>query len=246
MYERVAIVTGGSGRIGSSVLTRLAADGYRCVNLDCHEAPPAAGQSQGIAQELVDVRDVAGVAAAVERTHERFGRIDALVHCAGVLGPQEHLEACDWARLHDVLAVNLEAGVVLSRAVLPGMRSRGSGVIVFIASIVAAKGSASSPVYSAAKAGLIGFARGLAKQVGRHQIRVTCVCPGSVANSTFGASTGLPDPRAALALRGRIPMGRQIDAADISYVVSFLCGDEAALVTGTEIVIDAGESLRMD
>ncbi len=249
--NRVAVVTGGSGSIGRGVADALMGAGSRVVILDNSSHALSGCTPQGDRGPFtyeVDVSDPNQVKGAMARAAGALGGIDVLVHCAGILGPSGPLEDMLPAALEDVVRSNLQGGIASSAAVLPHMKARGGGSIVLLSSIVAHTGSSPSPVYSAAKAGLIGFARGLAKQVGRHQIRVNCVSPGSVSDSRLlhnARGYGLTSSEA-IGLLAKLPLAQMVRVQDIATAVLFLCSDQASRITGIDLIVEAGESLRAD
>src|SRR5680860_688737 len=177
---RVALVTGAAGGIGSATASRLAAEGARVAvaDLDGDGARALAADLGGAGIEL-DVRSADSVATAVAATEQQLGPVDVLVNNAGVAGElfftQTPPEVWDF-----ILAVNLRGVLATTHAVLPGMHARGGGAIVNVASEAGRVGSPLSVVYSAAKAGVIGFTKALAKESARFGVRVNAVAPGPI------------------------------------------------------------------
>ncbi|HZS94424.1 MAG TPA: SDR family oxidoreductase [Chloroflexota bacterium] len=244
--QSAVVITGGCGTIGEVICERFLVAGSRVAILDrrCDPSLPLSLPGQLLVQE-VDITDPGAVGAAIGAVREAFLRIDVLVHCAGILGPAAPLEDVAWPTLEDVLAVNLGGAVLCSRAVLPIMKQQGQGCIVFVSSIVADIGSAANPVYAAAKAGLGGLARSLAKQVGRRQIRVNCVSPGSVQATELlknARGFGLTMSET-LGLLAKVPLAQLVQAQDVAEAIVFLCSERARFITGTTMTVDAGESL---
>ncbi|RIH84093.1 Dihydroanticapsin 7-dehydrogenase [Calidithermus terrae] len=241
-----AIVTGGSGSIGAAVVRALASAAYRVHVLDKQPLPAALESLAGIT--AVDLRDPAACQAAVESACRELGSLETLVYCAGVLGPTCPLEAAPLEELYEVVAVNLAGAVACVHAAVPHLKASGGGSVVFVASISAEVGSSAAPVYGAAKAGLVGLAKGLARQLGRHRIRVNCVSPGSVASTRLLTNArGYPLTRAeSLAISARLPLARLTSAEEVAQGVLYLCGPGGCSITGTNLVIDAGESLCTD
>jgi NAD(P)-dependent dehydrogenase (short-subunit alcohol dehydrogenase family) len=241
-----AIVTGGSGSIGAVVVRALAGTAYWVHVLDKHPLPADLGSLAGLT--AVDLRDPAACWAAVDAACRKLGSMEVLVYCAGVLGPTCEIEAAPLEELYEVIAVNLTGAVACVHSVVPHLKAHGGGSIVFVASISAELGSNAAPVYGAAKAGLVGLAKGLARQLGRHRIRVNCISPGSVAGTRLLANNrGYPLTRAeSLTITARLPLARLTSAEDVAQGVLYLCGPGGSSITGTNLVIDAGESLRTD
>lgn len=252
LEDTVAVVTGGSGSIGQVIVEALALAGSRVTVLDAiapeATAPSSATYADRVHHRCVNVADPAEVETVMRSIIKHFQKIDILVHCAGVLGPIGPLESASWPALEEAIAVNLHGAVLCSRGVLPYMKQQGHGCIVFIASIAALIGSAPAPVYAAAKAGLVGLARGLAGQVGRHRIRVNCVSPGSVAGTKLMVKArGHPPTAVEVAgLLAQLPLAETVRAQDVADAVLFLCGEQSHAITGANLIVDAGETLRFE
>lgn len=249
--EPVAVVTGGSGGIGRIIVETLLGVGSRVAVIDPAPLPAYANLNHSANTLLpvqASVSDPAQVRDAVVQTIEHFHKIDILIHCAGILGPLGPLEDLPDEAVHDVLAVNLAGAIYISKTVLPHMKQHGHGSIIFISSISAHIGSAPAPVYAAAKAGLIALAQSLAKQAGRHRIRANCISPGSVSDGALLKNTrgfGLTSTET-LGLLARLPLAQMIQARDVAQAVLFLCSDQAHLITGVNLTVDAGESFKVD
>ena len=227
---RVAIVTGGAGGIGLAVGRRLAAAGAKVVLVDLRrDAVSAAAESLGAGATGVqaDVGSVADVEGLVARTLEREGRIDILINSAGIMGrtaPLWELSVDEW---NHVLAVDLTSVFLVSRAIVPHMRARGSGAIVSVASIAGKEGTPNLIPYTVAKAGIIAFTKALGKEVVADGIRVNCVAPGVVDTPLLGQ---LP-ATATQVMLSKAPMGRFGTADEVAAVVQFLASDDASFVT---------------
>ncbi|MFR1051933.1 MAG: elongation factor P 5-aminopentanone reductase [Lachnospirales bacterium] len=234
---KTALVTGGSRGIGAAVARRLAADGYR-VAVNYHFAR---AQAEALAEELggiavqADVSDSAQVQKMVDTVLEKFCQLDILVCNAGVAwqGLLQDMRDEEWRK---VLGTDLDGVFFCCRAVLPHMIGQKSGKIVTMSSMWGQVGASCEAAYSAAKAGVIGLTRALAKEVGPSGISVNCVAPG-VIDTEMNQKLG-PDALAELA--EETPLGRLGTAADIAGCVSFLCSPAADFVTGQVLSANGG------
>lgn len=229
---RVAVVTGGCGGIGRAIIASFAAAGARACALDV--APPADGTNWIAA----DVRDDDSVAAAVEEVERRHGRIDILVHAAGVSFDAVvwKLPVSEWDRIH---AVNLRGAFLLMRHGIAALRRAGEGRVVLIGSINGSRGKFGTSAYSASKAGLIGLARSVARETGRFGIRVNVVEPGWVKTPLTDA---LPVEIVEAALSESL-LGQLLDPTDVARLVVFLSGPGGAGITGQVLRVDGGQYL---
>jgi 3-oxoacyl-[acyl-carrier protein] reductase len=239
MRPGVALVTGGSRGIGRAVVAALAADGWS-VAFTYQSALAAAREveaaSDGRARAfMLDLADRARPDALVREVEAALGPVAALVNNAGLR--HESLLAMtpdhDWDRAIDL---NLGGAFRCCRAVLPGMVSRRAGAIVNVASLAAVSGVSGLTAYAAAKAGLLGLTRSLAREMGRRRIRVNAVIPGFVATDM---TTSLLDAQVD-ALRAHECLPDGTSAADVADVVAFLLSNRAGAVTGQAIHVDAG------
>jgi NAD(P)-dependent dehydrogenase (short-subunit alcohol dehydrogenase family) len=245
MTRRVAIVTGGTRGIGAAITELLAADGVHVAAAYAgnHTAAHALAERLGAAGNSVsthpgDVGDPAfcgELAAAVIAAH---GRIDYLVSNAGLLieNSVARMTAQQW---EDALRVNLGAPFYLAQAVIGQMTQQRSGRIVNIGSVTAAMGNPVEAGYGAAKAGLLGLTRSLARAVARNGITVNLVVPG-VFDTEMTSSMR---PEAQQAIRAMIPLGRRGDPRELAHAVRFLLADEAGYITGSVVTVDGGLSM---
>jgi 3-oxoacyl-[acyl-carrier protein] reductase len=240
MEGRVALVTGASRGIGRAIAERLAADGATVVAAARgeHAQDTAAGiVGRGGRAEAVtmDVTDDAAVHATVSGIVERHGRIDVLVNNAGITRDQLMLrmKRDDWDA---VLATNLTAAYTCVQGVLKGMVRQRAGRIVNITSVVGSMGNAGQTNYAAAKAGVAGFSRALAREVGSRNITVNCVAPGFIDTDMTRAMTDAQRG----ALLARIPLGRLGTPDDVAAAVAFLAGPTAGYITGATLHVNGG------
>ncbi|HLZ69615.1 MAG TPA: SDR family NAD(P)-dependent oxidoreductase [Dehalococcoidia bacterium] len=240
VHDRVALVTGGSRGIGLACVRRLLADGFRVAVVDVNERALAAareelaGEQARLELAVASVSDRAQMAAAAARVAQRWGGLDALVNNAGVNRPGG-LAAQNDADWDAVLEVNLKGPFVCSAVCLPHLRGRG-GAIVHIGSIAAA-GMGASPAYAASKAGLIGLARQMARELGPEGITVNVVAPGVTRTGWVERNLGEARLRAA---GEEAPLRRVTAPEEIAGAVAFLCGPDARQITGQVISVSGG------
>ena len=240
---RIVLVTGSSRGIGAEVALKAAAEGAS-VAVHYHrsavaaEAIVARARSLGVESDAfaADVADGAQAERLVAAVIERFGRIDGLVNNAGqtLVGPFLEIQPAQW---NEVIATDLTAAYHTCRAVLPSMVERGSGAIVNIASRLGQMGLAETAAYSAAKAGLIGLTRALAREFGPHGIRVNAVAPGV---TVTGMTTDLVESEEGRRRLRDMPLGRYGRADEVADSVIFLLSDAASLFLGQTLNPNAG------
>ncbi len=238
----VALVTGGTRGIGAAISTRLAADGWHV--LATYRSDHGAATALAAAHERIEVvaADVAvdgGCERSVAAALDRFGCLDHVVASAAISrdAPIGELTRADWDA---VVATNLGGAYALVDAALPALRASGRGRMVFVSSIAATMGNATQAAYAASKAGLLGLARSLAREVQRDGITVNLVLPGPTADTGITAET---DPAFVAAIERRIPLGRLGRPAEIAHAVRYLLDDLAGFTTGTSLVVDGGLSM---
>ncbi|MEE1822112.1 SDR family NAD(P)-dependent oxidoreductase [Streptomyces sp. BE20] len=233
---RTALITGAAGGIGRAVAARLVADGLRVAGLDRTDP-----RLPGVTFHRADVTDPAQVAAAVGRAVEELGGIDVLVTCAGITegGPLHLTTDEEWQR---VLSANLGSVFLCVREVLPTMMAAGSGAVVTVGSVLHRTGAPGLPAYAAAKGAIAALTRQLAVDYGRFGISFVTLAPGWVRTPATEArlATGEED---LVRLRESNPMRTLVDAGDIAEAVAFASSPAAGMITGSELVLDAGASV---
>jgi 2-hydroxycyclohexanecarboxyl-CoA dehydrogenase len=240
--KKVALVTGGAGGIGSATASRLAAEGARVAvcDLDLEATRNLAADLGGIGLEL-DVRSEDSIAAAVAATEQQLGPIDVLVNNAGIGGElffgQTPPEVWD-----NMLAVNLRGVLAVTHAVLPGMQQRGGGAIVNVASEAGRVGSQLAVVYSATKAGVIGFTKALAKESARFGVRVNAVAPGPIDTQMVRGAEVLGEigERMVQGMIDSTAMKRLGEPDEVAAAIAYLASGEAGYVTGETVGVSGG------
>jgi NAD(P)-dependent dehydrogenase (short-subunit alcohol dehydrogenase family) len=240
---KVALISGAASPRGIGLATaRLFAEhGARIGILDLDEAASRqAGEKLGPAHRgfLCDVTDAEQCRRAAERAIDAFGRIDVLVNNAGITQPLKTMDITpkDWAK---VLDVNLTGVLNLSQALIPHFRQQKAGSIACMSSVSAQRGGGvfGGPHYSAAKAGVLGLAKAMARELGPDGIRVNCVTPGLIQTDITGGK--LTDDMRREILKG-IPLNRLGEAKDVAGAFLFLASDLSAYITGTVIDVNGG------
>ena len=241
LNAQVAIVTGASRGIGEAILRALA--GARATVIGTATSDRGAESIGRALAELgakgagrvLDVRDSAACAALVEKVQEEFGAVHVLVNNAGATRDNllARMKDDEW---DDVQATNLKSVFVLSRAVLRGMMKARAGRIVNVSSVVGFSGNPGQTNYAAAKAGMVGFSKSLAREVGSRNITVNCVAPGFIETDMTRALAGEQVKR----LVDNVPLGRLGRVDDIAQAVLFLCSPAAGYITGATLHVNGG------
>ncbi|RKZ52416.1 MAG: acetoacetyl-CoA reductase [Candidatus Parabeggiatoa sp. nov. 3] len=242
MTSRVALVTGGTGGIGTEICKTLANNDYRVVaswlsGVDDGEAWQAKLKEEGYDFAIAegDVSDFESAAAMVKKAETKVGPIDILVNCAGIT-KDSFMHKMKHDQWDAVLRVNLDSVFNVTRQVIMGMRNRGFGRIINISSVNGQKGQIGQANYSAAKAGMHGFTMALAQESAKKGITVNTISPGYIATSMV-AEMG---EKIVNKMIEQIPVGRLGQPEEIARVVEFLAADESGFITGANIAINGG------
>jgi 3-oxoacyl-[acyl-carrier protein] reductase len=242
LSNQVALVTGASRGIGKAIATELARQGAKVIGTATTESGAAAISAylaeigaqagKGI---VLDVTDAARCAAVIDEVSKESGAIGILVNNAGITADQLAMRMKDdeWDK---VIATNLSAVGRLSRAVLRGMMKAKTGRIINITSVVASSGNPGQMNYAAAKAGVEGMSRALAREIGSRNITVNCIAPGFIDTDM----TKVLGEEQHAALLTQIPLGRLGKPEDIAAAVAFLASPGGAYITGTTLHVNGG------
>ncbi len=244
---KTVIVTGGALGIGQAVCALLAARGAAVSILDwdaeagnetCENIKEKGGRA---IFEKVNVADYAAVKAAVEKTHKAFGAVHSLAVSAGIqrYGTAVSTDDAQW---NEVLDVNLKGAWNAARAVIPHLREAGGGTIVNVSSVQALASQQNVLAYTVSKHGLLGLTRSMAMDFAKENIRVNCVCPGTVDTPMLKWAASLdPNPQSVYdACNAMHPIGRIAKPTEIAEVVAFLAHESSSFVTGAIWTVDGG------
>jgi 3-oxoacyl-[acyl-carrier protein] reductase len=246
LQDRVAIVTGGGHGLGHAYARRLAEEGAKLViaELDGPAGERVAAEVGGLAVRT-DVADEKSVNDMARQAVERFGRIDILVNNAAIFhtvpmsrAPFDEIDPAEWDRM---MAVNLRGTWFACRAVIPQMRKQQYGKIVNISSGTALKGTGSRIHYVTSKAGILGFTRTLAMEVGKDNICVNCIAPGSTLSEENPAESIVKYRQAAASTRA---LQRMQTPEDLVGAVAFFASADSDFITGQTLVVDGGACMH--
>ena len=243
LNNQVAIITGGAGvnGLGFGTARMMAAQGAKIVIVDLASAKPSEAAAQlgsGHLGLVADITDKAQCELVAQKVKEHFGRIDILLNNAGITQPRKTLDITD-ADYDAILDVSLRGTLHMSQAVIPLMQTQKSGSIICISSVSAQRGGGilGGPHYSAAKAGVLGLARAMAREFGGDGIRVNCIAPGLIATDINKGK--IPEDRKSGILE-QIPLGRIGDPTDVGGACVFLASDLSKYCTGITLDVNGG------
>ena len=242
LQNQIALVTGASRGIGRAIALELVRQGAKVVGTATSAAGAAAiseyleqvqpGCGKGV---VLNVNDAAACSAIIDDVQKEFGGLSILVNNAGITQDQlaMRMKEEEW---DNVIATNLTAVGRLSRAVLRGMMKARNGRIINITSVVGSAGNSGQMNYAAAKAGVAGMSRALAREIGSRNITVNCIAPGFIDTDM----TKVLGEQQTAALLQQIPLGRLGAPEDIAAAVAFLASPQAAYITGTTLHVNGG------
>lgn len=240
--EEIALVTGGSRGIGRAIALQLAMDGYD-ISFCYRQAADAAMEvereilqlGRRVHQQRCDVADLDAVRAFVQATEDKLGSPRVVINSAGIIkdNPLVLMEEETW---HTVVATNLDGVFNVCRSTVFNLMKRKSGCIINISSVAGVYGYATQTNYSASKAGVIGFSKALAKELGAFGIRVNVVAPGAIDTEIIEDV----DPKMMEKIISSIPLRRIGHAQEVADLVSFLVSNRATYITGQVVQIDGG------
>lgn len=239
MTQRIALVTGASRGIGQAIAKRLANEGYLVIGTATSEKGAAAIndylQELGGAGRVLNVQDAEQINQLFDSIEKEFGNVQVLVNNAGITqdGLLMRMDDNAWER---VLDVNLTSVFRTSKRAVKGMMKARQGRIINITSVVAAMGNAGQTNYTASKAGIEGFTRSLAREIGSRQITVNCVAPGFIDTDM----TSELDEALIQSMLNAVPLARLGKPEDIAAAVNFLASEEAGYITGTVLDVNGG------
>ena len=237
----VALVSGGSRGLGAALVGELLGRGWRVAAFSRNGSAAveqwrrADPDAQRFVFAALDAADHAAARGFVQEVARRFGRLDALINNAAVAAAGV-LPLLRPGQIHELIAVNLEAALLLAQSCARVMLAQGSGAIVNVSSIAGQRGFAGLAAYGATKAALDGLTRGLARELGPRGIRVNSVAPGYL-DTEMSRELGEEDRER---IRRRTPLGRLARSEDVVAAVRFLISAEAAFITGQTLVVDGG------
>ncbi len=247
---KVALVTGGGSGIGRATGQLFAERGGAVLVADIAEeaakATAEAIRQRGGKAEAArcDVTEWDQVEATVQRARDAFGRLDVVIHCAGIMrvDPIEETSLQDW---NESLHVNLTGAFLVTKAAMKALREQGGGAIVHIASRMALRVKENHAAYAASKAGVLQLTRMAALEGAPHKIRVNCVCPG-VVDTPLLREYGTPEEvrQTVFANWSAVcPLGRPARPDDVARAMLFLASDDAAYITGVALPVDGGRTI---
>jgi 3-oxoacyl-[acyl-carrier protein] reductase len=241
---KTAIVTGGGSGFGAGIARKFAAEGVRVLIADIDEtaARTVAEEIGGLAQRT-DVANGASVSAMAEAARAAFGEIDILVNNAGVTHLPAPLESVSEAEFDRVLAVNAKSVYLTAVEIVPGMKARGSGAILNVASTAGLSPRPRLNWYNASKGWMITATKAMAVELAPSGVRVNAICPVAGETPLLKSFMGEDTPEMRAKFISTIPLGRFSTPEDMGNTACFLCSDEASMITGAALEVDGGRCI---
>jgi NAD(P)-dependent dehydrogenase (short-subunit alcohol dehydrogenase family) len=237
--DQVAVITGGAQGIGYAVAKRMIENGAKVVIWDFDtDLAQASASELGATALHCDVSDWDSVQAAAEQTEHQLGRIDVLVNSAGVAGANAVVEEYQIEEWNKIMSVNLNGTFHTNRAVIAGMKHRGYGRIVNIASIAGKEGNPNASAYSASKAGVIALTKSLGKEAADFNIGVNCVTPAAARTAIFDQMS----EEHINYMLSKIPRNRFVDVAEVANMICWIASAENAFTTGAVFDLSGGRA----
>lgn len=240
---KTAVVTGGAQGIGLAVVKRLLGSGARVASWDANtdmnqQSAAAHGVGDQIHAVTCDVSDWGQVTRAVSDTERALGGIDIVVNSAGIAGPNATVEDYDNEAWNRIIAINLTGTYHVNKAVVAGMRARGYGRILNIASIAGKEGNPNASAYSASKAGVIGFTKSLGKELAGEDIAVNCITPAAARTPIFDQMAQEHIDY----MLSKIPRARFLEVEEAANMITWLVSAENSFTTGAVFDLSGGRA----
>ena len=237
--DQVAVITGGAQGIGYAVAKRMIENGAKVVIWDFDtDLAQASASELGATALHCDVSDWDSVQAAAQQTENQLGRIDVLVNSAGVAGANVVVEEYPIEEWNKIMSVNLNGTFHTNRAVIAGMKQRGYGRIVNIASIAGKEGNPNASAYSASKAGVIALTKSLGKEAADFNIGVNCVTPAAARTAIFDQMS----EEHINYMLSKIPRNRFVKVEEVAAMITWMCSKENSFTTGAVFDLSGGRA----
>jgi len=241
-HKDTAIITGGAQGIGLACAKRLAANGSKLVLLDTDEAAltQAKDQLPNVPLRLlsVDITNYEAVQNAIKDIEQDFGLITQMINSAGISGPNALVEDYPLRDWQQIIDINLTGSFHMLKAVLPGMKSRGYGRIVMVASVAGKEGNPNASAYSASKAGVIALTKSAGKECAKLDIAVNCITPAAAKTRIFDQMTQEHIDY----MLSKIPRERFLEVGEVAAMVEWLCAPENSFTTGAVFDLSGGRA----
>tara|TARA_R110002124_G_scaffold276314_2_gene447047 strand:- start:114 stop:842 length:729 start_codon:yes stop_codon:yes gene_type:complete len=238
MNGQTAVITGAAQGIGLAVATRLAARGVNVVSWDIDPGNAAAMAVLGGTAVSCDITDIASVRAAHARTCDAVGVPVILVNCAGVAGPNATVEDYDITAWHKVVEINLTGTFYVNKVCVPGMKAKGYGRILNVASVAGKEGNPNASAYSASKAGVIGLTKSLGKELAGFDIAVNCVTPAAARTRIFDQMSQEHIDY----MLSKIPRGRFLEVEEAAKMIVWAVSPENSFTTAAVFDLSGGRA----